>query len=48
VKPLDSELDTGSRAFARRDRTAEDHYRMGGFGSAVMELLEENQLNEVG
>ena len=27
--------------------TAEDHYLMGGFGSAVMELLEENQLNEV-
>jgi len=47
VKPLDSDL---ILALARSHGfvvTAEDHYLMGGFGSAVMELLEQNRLNEV-
>jgi len=47
VKPLDSELILALARSHGAIVTAEDHYLMGGFGSAVMELLEENQLNEV-
>jgi len=47
VKPLDAEL---LLALARSHGsivTVEDHYLQGGFGSAVMELLEEHHLSEV-
>jgi 1-deoxy-D-xylulose-5-phosphate synthase len=47
VKPLDADL---ILALARSHGfvvTAEDHYLMGGFGSAVMEMLEQNRLQEV-
>jgi 1-deoxy-D-xylulose-5-phosphate synthase len=47
VKPLDEEL---ILALARSHGylvTAEDHYLMGGFGSAVMELLERHRLSDV-
>jgi 1-deoxy-D-xylulose-5-phosphate synthase len=47
VKPLDEEL---IAALARSHGalvTVEDHYLMGGFGSAVMELLEQNKLYDV-
>lgn len=47
VKPLDTEL---ILALARSHGlivTVEDHNLTGGFGSAVMELLEENRLSEV-
>ncbi|HEY3135802.1 MAG TPA: 1-deoxy-D-xylulose-5-phosphate synthase [Blastocatellia bacterium] len=47
VKPLDSELIIALARSHGSIVTAEDHYLMGGFGSAVMELLEENHLNEV-
>src|SRR6266705_1606654 len=47
VKPLDSELILALARSHGAIVTAEDHYLMGGFGSAVMELLEENKLNEV-
>lgn len=47
VKPLDEEL---ILALARTHGslvTVEDHYLMTGFGSAVLELLEAHQMNEV-
>jgi 1-deoxy-D-xylulose-5-phosphate synthase len=47
VKPLDSELILALARSHGAIVTAEDHWLMGGFGSAVMELLEENRLNEV-
>ena len=47
VKPLDSELILALARSHGAIVTVEDHYLMGGFGSAVMELLEEHRLNEV-
>jgi 1-deoxy-D-xylulose-5-phosphate synthase len=47
VKPLDVELILALARSHGMMVTAEDHYLMGGFGSAVMELLERNHLNEV-
>ena len=47
VKPLDSGLIIALARSHGSIVTAEDHYLMGGFGSAVMELLEENHINEV-
>jgi len=47
VKPLDTELILALARSHGTIVTAEDHYLSGGFGSAVMELLEENHLNEV-
>jgi 1-deoxy-D-xylulose-5-phosphate synthase len=47
VKPLDSELILALARSHGSIVTVEDHYLAGGFGSAVMELLEENRLNEV-
>jgi 1-deoxy-D-xylulose-5-phosphate synthase len=47
VKPLDAELILALARSHGMIVTAEDHYLMGGFGSAVMELLEQNHLNEV-
>ncbi len=47
VKPLDEEL---ILALARSHGllvTAEDHYLMGGFGSAILELLEKHHLSDV-
>ncbi|HXG93423.1 MAG TPA: 1-deoxy-D-xylulose-5-phosphate synthase [Blastocatellia bacterium] len=46
VKPLDAELILALARSHGSIVTVEDHYLMGGFGSAVMELLEENHLNE--
>jgi len=47
VKPLDAELILALARSHGMIVTAEDHYLMGGFGSAVMELLEQNHLNDV-
>ena len=47
VKPLDSELILALARSHGAIVTVEDHYLMGGFGAAVMELLEERGLNEV-
>ena len=47
VKPLDVELILALARSHGMIVTVEDHYLMGGFGSAVMELLERNHLNEV-
>ncbi len=47
VKPLDSDLICGLAASTRRIVTIEDHNRMGGFGSAVAELLADNDLPDV-
>lgn len=47
VKPLDSELILALARSHGSIVTVEDHYLMTGFGSAVMELLEENQLHDV-
>jgi 1-deoxy-D-xylulose-5-phosphate synthase len=44
VKPLDSELIIALAQSMRLIVTVEDAYLAGGFGSAVMELLEENGL----
>ena len=44
VKPLDSELILGLAQSCRMIVTVEEAYLAGGFGSAVMELLEENGL----
>ena len=44
VKPLDSELILALAASKRVIVTVEEAYLAGGFGSAVMELLEENGL----
>jgi 1-deoxy-D-xylulose-5-phosphate synthase len=44
VKPLDSELIIALARSRRLIVTVEDAYLAGGFGSAVMELLEENSL----
>ena len=47
VKPLDAELILALARSHGAIVTVEDHNLMGGFGSAVMELLEENRLSEV-
>src|SRR5215216_1472678 len=47
VKPLDRELILALARSHGSIVTVEDHYLTGGFGSAVMELLEENHLSEV-
>jgi 1-deoxy-D-xylulose-5-phosphate synthase len=47
VKPLDAELILALARSHGSIVTVEDHYLMGGFGSAVMELLEENHMSEV-
>ena len=44
VKPLDSELILALAQSCRMIVTVEEAYLAGGFGSAVMELLEENGL----
>ncbi len=46
VKPLDSELIIALARSARLIVTVEDAYLAGGFGSAVLELLEENGLSD--
>src|SRR5258708_26606401 len=46
VKPLDSELIIALAKTMRMIVTVEDAYLSGGFGSAVMELLEENSLSD--
>ena len=47
VKPLDAELILALARSHGSIVTVEDHYLQGGFGSAVMELLEEHRLSEV-
>jgi 1-deoxy-D-xylulose-5-phosphate synthase len=47
VKPLDAELILALARSHGSIVTVEDHYLMGGFGSAVLELLEEHALSEV-
>ena len=46
VKPLDSELIIALTRSQRLIVTVEDAYLAGGFGSAVLELLEENSLSD--
>jgi len=46
VKPLDSEMITALARNMRLIVTVEDAYLAGGFGSAVLELLEENGLSD--
>ena len=47
VKPLDEDLILALARSHGSIVTVEDHWLMGGFGSAVMELLEEHKLHEV-
>jgi len=47
VKPLDEELILALARSHGAIVTVEDHYLMGGFGSAVMELLEQHRMNDV-
>jgi 1-deoxy-D-xylulose-5-phosphate synthase len=47
VKPLDAELILALARSHGSIVTVEDHYVQAGFGSAVMELLEENRLSDV-
>jgi 1-deoxy-D-xylulose-5-phosphate synthase len=47
VKPLDADLILALARSHGSIVTVEDHNLMGGFGSAVLELLEENQLHDV-
>lgn len=47
VKPLDQELILALARSHGSIVTVEDHYLMGGFGSAVMELLEEKKIENV-
>ena len=47
VKPLDEELITALAKSHGSIVTVEDHYLMGGFGSAVMEMLEQKNLHDV-
>lgn len=47
VKPMDEELILALARSHGAIVTAEDHYLMGGFGSAVMELLEQHRLSDV-
>ncbi len=46
VKPLDSELILALAQSSRLIVTIEEAYLAGGFGSAVMELLEENSMQD--
>jgi len=46
VKPLDSELIIALAQSMRLIVTVEDAYLAGGFGSAILELLEENSLSD--
>jgi 1-deoxy-D-xylulose-5-phosphate synthase len=47
VKPLDEELITALAQSHGSIVTVEDHYLMGGFGSAVMEMLEQKGHHDV-
>jgi 1-deoxy-D-xylulose-5-phosphate synthase len=47
VKPLDEELILALARSHSMIVTLEDHYLMGGFGSAVMELLEQHHVSDV-
>ena len=47
VKPLDEELITALAKSHGSIVTVEDHYLMGGFGSAVMEMLEQKNIHDV-
>lgn len=47
VKPLDEELILALARSHGSIVTVEDHYLMGGFGSAVMEMLEQNNMHDV-
>jgi 1-deoxy-D-xylulose-5-phosphate synthase len=47
VKPLDEELITALAQSHGSIVTVEDHYLMGGFGSAVMEMLEQKNMHDV-
>jgi 1-deoxy-D-xylulose-5-phosphate synthase len=47
VKPLDEELIVALARSHGSIVTVEDHYLMGGFGSAVIELLEERKISDV-
>ncbi|MDI6735958.1 MAG: 1-deoxy-D-xylulose-5-phosphate synthase [bacterium] len=47
VKPLDEELILNLAKKTKRIITLEDHITTGGFGSAVLELLNANQINDV-
>jgi len=47
VKPLDAELIVALARSHGSIVTAEDHYLEGGFGSAVMELLEQHRIYDV-
>ncbi|GCE17443.1 hypothetical protein KDK_12430 [Dictyobacter kobayashii] len=47
AKPLDEEMILRLAKATRRLITIEDHVVAGGFGSAVLELLEQHKLNEV-
>ena len=46
VKPLDSELIIATARISRLIVTVEDAYLAGGFGSAILELLEGNSLSD--
>jgi 1-deoxy-D-xylulose-5-phosphate synthase len=47
VKPLDEELILALARSHGAIVTVEDHYLMGGFGSAVMEVLEQHRMSDV-
>ncbi|HET9533390.1 MAG TPA: 1-deoxy-D-xylulose-5-phosphate synthase [Blastocatellia bacterium] len=47
VKPLDEEMIVALARSHGSIVTVEDHYLMGGFGSAVMEMLEERKISDV-
>ncbi len=47
VKPLDRELISSWAKICKRVLTVEEHLISGGFGSAVLEMLEEEQLNNI-
>ena len=47
VKPLDRDLICELATRTRRIITVEDHNKMGGFGSAVVELLTDNDLGDI-
>jgi 1-deoxy-D-xylulose-5-phosphate synthase len=47
AKPLDAELILRLARATRRVVTVEDHVVMGGFGSAVLELLEQHNLKDI-
>lgn len=47
IKPIDSELLCSLASRIKKIITIEDHVRMGGFGSAVLECLSDNGINDV-